>query len=171
MDDHKPMHDHKQTYQKPTEANSLAPGLVQYLDGSKLSERVGEAIRVTSVDEDGWPHAALLSVGEILAVDQKHLNFAVWSQSATTKNIERTGRVSLSLVHDGALWEVHLNAKRVAGERAGMKLAFFTAEVKNVRVHRVNYADVLTSVTYRLHDTESVVKRWDKQIEELRACA
>jgi flavin reductase (DIM6/NTAB) family NADH-FMN oxidoreductase RutF len=99
----------KETYKKPTEAHELSPGLVKYLDGSRLSERVGEAIRVTTVDEDGWPHAALLSVGEILAVDQKHLNFAIWANSKTTKNIERTGRISIAMVHEGALWEVNLN--------------------------------------------------------------
>ncbi len=165
------MTEQKETYKKPMEANELAPGLVQYLDGSKLSERIGEAIRVTTVDEDGWPHAAMLSVGEILAKDRRHLNIAIWANSKTTKNIERTGRISLAMVHEGALWEVHLNAKRITDKSADAKLAFFAAEVKNVRVHKVDYADVLTSVTYRLHEPASVVKRWDKQIEELRACA
>jgi len=89
----------------------------------------------------------------------------------TGKNIERTGQVSLTMVHDGALWEILLNAKRAAGEHAASKLAFFTATVKNVRVHKVDYAQVLTNITYRLNDPEAVVKRWDKQIEELRACA
>lgn len=164
------MEEHKETYKKPTEAHELSPGLVKYLDGSKLSERVGEAIRVTTVDEDGWPHAAMLSVGEILAIHPKHLNFAIWPHSKTTKNIERTSRISLAMVHEGALWEIQLNAKRVA-DKAETKLALFTADVKSVRVHKVDYADVLTSVTYRLHDPESVVKRWDQQIEQLRACA
>jgi len=165
------MEEHKETYKKPTQANELAPGLVQYLDGSKLNERVGEAIRITTVDEDGWPHAALLSVGEVLAVDARHIKFAIWPTSTTTKNIERTGRISLAMAHDGALWEIHLEAKRIPGERADMKLAFFTADVKSVRVHKVDYADVLKNVTYKLHDPATVVKRWDQQIKELRACA
>jgi hypothetical protein len=93
------MEEHKETYKKPTQANELAPGLVQYLDGSKLNERVGEAIRITTVDEDGWPHAALLSVGEVLAVDARHIKFAIWPTSTTTKNIERTGRISLALLY------------------------------------------------------------------------
>jgi hypothetical protein len=165
------MEEQKATYKKPTETNELAPGIVQYLDGLKLDDRIGEAIRVTTVDEDGWPHAAMLSVGEILAVDARHLVLAIWAHSKTTKNIERTGRISLALVHEGALWEIHLNAKKTAAEHAQDKLAIFAAEVKNVRVHKVDYADVLTSVTYRLHDKDAVVKRWDKQIEVLRACA
>src|SRR5471030_933498 len=107
------MNAHKEIYQKPKETDALPAGLVQYLDGSRLRERIGEAIRLSTVDEDGWPHAAMLSVGEILAVDSQHLNVAILSHSTTAKNIERTGRVSLTMVHDGALWEVHLNAKRV----------------------------------------------------------
>jgi hypothetical protein len=165
------MDEHKEIYQEPKETNALPQGLVQYLDGLRLNERIGEAISVSTVDEDGSPHAALLSVGEILAIDQRHLHFAIRPDSTTTKNIERTGRVSLAMVHGGVLWEIHLDAKRIAEDRAGMKLAFFTAKVKNVRVHRVDYADVVSSVSYRLHNPEGVVKRWEHQIEELRACA
>jgi Pyridoxamine 5'-phosphate oxidase len=152
-----------------TEQNALPSGLVSYLDGNKLNERVGEAIYVTTIDQDGWPHASLLSVGEIVAVDASHLNLAVYSKASTAKNIERNGKVSLSMVHDRALWEVILDAKLVSGPEAGAKLALFKAQVKNVRVHRVDYADVLSSVTYSLHDKAAVVDRWKSQIADLRA--
>jgi hypothetical protein len=165
------MQDNKRVYQKPTETNELPLALVKFLDGKQLVKGIGEAIRITTVDEDGLSRASLLSVGEVLAIDSRHLNFVMWPNSTSAKNITRTGHISLSMVYDKALWEVRLDAKPVKEEKTGSRLAFFRAEVKNVRVHRVDYADVLTSVTYSLHDPDGVIKRWEKQIEELRACA
>ena len=158
-----------ETHNKSTEQKTLPPELVGYLDGAKLSERVGEAIYVTTIDQDGWPHASLLSVGEILALDASHLNLALCSNGSPAKNIERNGKVSLSMVHGGALWEVILDAKPASGPEAGAKLAMFKAQVKKTRVHRVDYADVLSSVTYSLHDRAAVVDRWKRQIADLRA--
>jgi len=165
------MKDEIDTRPKPDHATELTPALVKYLDGLKLSERVGEAISISTVDADGWPHAAILSVGEVLAIDKQHLRFAIWAKSGTVRNIERTGLVSLALAHEGGLWEIHLKAKRIADQSDSPKLAFFNAEIKDVRIHKVDYADVMANVTYRLHEPEKVIKRWSKQIEELRTAA
>ncbi|WP_323494109.1 pyridoxamine 5'-phosphate oxidase family protein [Sphingomonas sp. 10B4] len=143
---------------------ALPQAIVDYLDGSKLNERVGEAISVTTIDADGCPHGSLLSVGEILAIDAQHLKIAVWAESTTARNLARDGRISLTLALDGGLWEVLLDAKPASGEA----LAMFTATVRKVRTHKVEYADVLTSVTYRLHDQAGVMARWERQIADLR---
>ena len=156
-------------HNKSTEQKALPAGLVTYYDGAKLSERVGEAIYVTTIDQDGWPHASLLSVGEILALDATHLNLAFCSNGSPAKNIERNGKVSLSMVHEGALWEIILDAKPVSGTEPGAKLVMFKAQVTKARIHRVDYADVLSSVTYSLHDKAAVIDRWKHQIADLRA--
>ena len=52
--------------------------------------------------------------------------------------------------------------------RGAEHLALFAAEVDGVRLHRASYADVLAGLTYRLHDTASVLARWKRQIDALR---
>jgi hypothetical protein len=50
-----------------TQFQELPAEVVQNLDGN-LKVRSGEAIQLLTVSEDGWPHAAQLSVGEFLAI-------------------------------------------------------------------------------------------------------
>lgn len=159
------------TYQPPRQVTELPPALLAYLDGNKLRERVGEAIRLTTVDDDGWPHAALLSVGEILAIGPRHLRFVIDPHSTTTKNIERTGRVTLTLVHEGGLWEIRLGTHRSGDAELGHNTAIFTANVELARIHEVPYADVVAGVTYRLKDPDTVIERWEHQIRALRAAS
>jgi hypothetical protein len=44
----------------------------------------------------------------------------------------------------------------------------FTALVEDVRQHRSHYADVVSGVTFRLHDRTAVLASWSRQIEMLR---
>ncbi len=111
----------------------------------------------------------MLSAGEILAVDPKRLRFVISPQSTTTKNIERTGRVTFALVHDHALWEIRLSAKRAGEGTVGYNTAIFAADVLSVRVHSVPYAEVTSGVSYRLKEPEVVLKRWVDQLKALHA--
>jgi hypothetical protein len=45
---------------------------------------------------------------------------------------------------------------------------YFTAVVEDVRQHRSHYADVVSGVTFRLHDPTAVLARWSRQIEMLQ---
>lgn len=157
-------------YHPPTEVPSVPPALREYLDGNDLRGRIGEAIGLTTVDAQGWPHAALISVGEIVAINQRQLRLVITPGSTTTQNIERTGRATLTLAHEGALWEIRLTARR-DGDAAGIghNSAIFAANVERVRVHQVPYADVRTGVSYTLKDADAVLKRWRQQILALRA--
>jgi len=156
--------------QKIPETQTQLPHiLVEYLDGTKLNDRVGEAICVTTVDSAGWPHTSLLSVGEILAIDPGHIRLATWKHSGTAANIAKTGRVSLVLARDHVLWEVFATTTRLTDTHDDQELALFSAAIVKVRAHWVDYAEVLTGVTYRLLDRVDIVKRWTSQITALRA--
>ena len=52
---------------------------------------------------------------------------------------------------------------------AGTPLAMFEAEVQETRTHAAPYADVTNGVTFRLHDPEAVLARWERQIAAMRA--
>lgn len=149
----------------------LPDAIVRDFDGEHLEARLSDAIRLSTVSEDGWPHAAQLSAGEILAVNASTLLIAVWPQSSTTRNLSRDGRLTLSLVHDGALLEIRARARALAQKQTALELSVFRVAIEAVTEHRAKYAEVLSGVTFRLYEPERVIARWREQIAMLRALA
>jgi hypothetical protein len=155
-------------YLEPKSTEGLSEKVVGYLSGEQLERRAGEAIRLSTVGEDGWPHAAQLSVGEILAISPIELLVAIWHGSHTAENLRRDGRVTLSLASEGALLEIRAKATLRAEHMTSSKLAVYSVAVERVNEHRSNYADVASGVTFRLHDPERTMKRWREQIAALK---
>lgn len=139
--------------------------LLDFLNGKDLDRKQSEAIRISTVDEQGWPHAALLSAGEVLALSPSEVAMLVYESSNTSRNLVRDGRLTLALPLDRGLCELRLRA--TAKSREGQHRCF-TAVVEDVRQHRSHYADVIAGVTFRLHEPDAVLARWSRQIELLR---
>lgn len=155
----------------PQPATQLPAALVREFDGDHLEARLADAVRLSTVSEDGWPHGAQLSAGEILAVNAATLLIAVWPHSSTTANLLRDARLTLSLVHDGALLEIRARAHAVAQRQTALELSVFRVEIESVTEHRAKYAEVLSGVTFRLYEPGQVLARWREQIAMLRAFA
>jgi hypothetical protein len=51
-------------------ANEIPTGVLNYLNGEDLLSKA-QALRLSTVDADGWPKAALLSAGDVLMVAPK----------------------------------------------------------------------------------------------------
>jgi len=97
----------------PRSLGRALPAVLQPLfDGQNLHSKVGETFLLLTTDTDGWPHMAMLSVGELLARDEHTLEAALWLHSTATRNLERTGRGVLAIVADGAGFYVRLLARR-----------------------------------------------------------
>jgi Pyridoxamine 5'-phosphate oxidase len=149
-------------------SRQLPPALQQYLDGTGLLGKT-QALRLATVDAAGWPHAALLSAGDALAVSAQKLRFALFAQSQTAANLARDGRLVLTLVLDRGLCEVRLQARRLAPDDG--PLALFEGTVEAVRHHAAPYADVTGGITFSLHQPDAVQARWQRQIAALKAAA
>ncbi|MCG5074530.1 pyridoxamine 5'-phosphate oxidase family protein [Paraburkholderia tagetis] len=150
------------------DARVLPPELVDALNGEHLEARANEAFRLSTVSADGWPHGAQLSVGEVLAIDAQTLLVAMWPRSNTAQNMLRDARLTLTLVHDGAMLEIRAHASLVAQHQTDLDLGVFRLRIERVDVHRAKYAEVLSGVTFRLHEREKVLARWREQIAMLR---
>jgi len=161
------MSDSDQIYQPPTWiATSFMPDEIRdFLNGDDLERKLSQAVRISTVSEDGWPHAAMLSAGEMLALDAFEVAMLLYDGSNTSRNLARDGRLTLTLPLDHGLCEMRLRA--IAKKRQGRHRCF-TALVEDVRQHQSRYADVVSGVTFRLHDPTSVLARWSRQIETLR---
>lgn len=160
------------TYLPPqvTTVKAVPSDVARYLNGADLLSK-SQALRLTTVDDAGWPHAALLSAGDAVALDNGRLRFALYPQSATTANLTRDGRLTVSLAVDGGLCELRLRANPLMHTSADVPLAFFEAEVETVRHHQAPYADLDHGVTFTLHDPQAVLARWIRQIAALRSAS
>ena len=150
------------------------PAVLQpLLDGSDLANRQGLTFLLLTNDESGWPQVAMLSVGEVVAVDPRTLRAALWLGSGTTRNLSRTGRGTLMLVADGNGYYVRVSARRGDDLDLGSdgRLAYFVLRIEDVQEDSADYAALTSGVTFRLKQPDQVVPRWQHTIDRLRAAS
>jgi hypothetical protein len=166
------MSDAAHTYVRPDTARTttLPAQVAGYLDGTDLLAKT-QALRISTVDAEGWPHASLLSAGDMLAMPSGRIRFVVFAQSTTTANLARDNRVAITLSLDGGMCELRMRCRRLAHASPDTPLALFEAEPVEVRMHKAPYATVSGGVTYALHEPQSVLQRWQKQIDAMRQAA
>lgn len=154
------------TYTPAREAGrQLPPALMQYLDGRDLPRKT-QALRLCTVDGDGWPRETLLSAGEMLAMSPQQLRFALFAQSTTAANLARDARVTLTVVLDDGLCQVRLAVRRLSPDDG--PLAAYEGTVDAVRLQSATYAGLDSGLVFRLHEPEAVLPRWQQQLAALR---
>src|SRR5713101_1628804 len=114
--------------------NELPATLLSLLDGRDLPARRGKAILITTVDAQGWAHPALLSYGEVVAVDARRLRLATYRSSNTTSNLRRSGHLTLCLIEAGMAYYLKTRALEKQGRPGLPGLARFEATVEQVLV-------------------------------------
>src|SRR5919202_5920624 len=95
--------------------NEIPAAIRPLFSGQDLAAREGLTFLLLSTTEDGWPHLAMLSVGEVLAVDDRRLKLALWRNSTAAGNLTRTERATLALVQGGAGYSIRLATARGPG--------------------------------------------------------
>jgi len=163
------MSDIAHMYRPPAVApeNNIPPEVAEYLDGTNLLSKT-QAVRVSTVDEQGWPHASLLSAGDMLAIPPARIRFLIFTESVTTRNLVRDGRVTATISFEGGMWELRFRARRIPEPSLEASLACFEATLETARFHAVTYASVISGVTFALNEPELVLSRWERQIRVLR---
>jgi hypothetical protein len=75
------------------------PGTVlARLSGRELEAVADQVIVACTVDERGFPHVALLSYFEVVAIDEGTLRIAIYGDSRSTANLRREKKLTLILV-------------------------------------------------------------------------
>src|SRR6202049_4655439 len=155
-----------QIYQPPTWiATSFMPDEIRdFLNGDDLERKLSQAVRISTVSEDGWPHAAMLSAGEMLALDAFEVAMLLYDGSNTSRNLARGGRLTLPLPLDHGLCEMRLrDSEETARATPLLHCVGGGCAAASVPLCRCRFG-----VTFRLHDPTSVLARWSRQIETLR---
>jgi hypothetical protein len=151
-------------------ANEIPAGVLNYLNGEDLLSKT-QALRLSTVDADGWPKAALLSAGDVLALPNGRIRLAIFANSGTAANLERDGRLILGMALDGGMCSLRMRARKCSQGMPELSLAFFEAEVERVRMHVAPYADVTSGISFTLHEPAAVLERWNREIAALLAAS
>lgn len=162
--------EHAYTPPQTAAAESTPDEVKRFLDGSDLLTKT-QALRLSTVDESGWPHASLLSAGDMLMLPSGRVRFVVFPESKTAANLMRDERITVTLSLDGGMCEVQMRARPLAHGSPDVPLTFFEAEVETVRIHKAPYATITSGITFALHEPEAVLPRWRRQIAALRSAS
>lgn len=152
---------------------SELPGpLRDLLNGHDLGSKVGHAFLLLTVDETGWPRAAMLSAGEVLATAPDEIMVALWPDSNSTANLSRAGEATLVAVVAPESYYIRLSAGRPRRIKAGtLEPVMFTCHVEEAMSDVVPYAKVREGIQFQLADGHEAptVKRWHATINAMRA--
>jgi hypothetical protein len=133
--------------------------------------QVGLTILVLTQLESGWPHLAMVSVGELVLAPDERLALALWPTSTCATNLARAGRATLAVVADGLAFSLRCHVDDefpiTAGEDPAMR--GFVLRVAAAIEDAAPYADLLSGVTYRLHDAQTTLVRWRRTRAALAA--
>jgi len=161
--------------------DALPPVLSRVLDGGQLRALPGFTLSLLSVDEAGYPHTTLLSLGEIVAMPrapaqlQDEVRFGLWPSSRAVINLERSQRGALTCVVEASFFQIQMARVRRLPDAIG--LACFAAQVERVEAQRVVYAELQSGITFAIaadapgFDAAELDARWAAQLAALRADA
>ncbi|MFP5163948.1 pyridoxamine 5'-phosphate oxidase family protein [Staphylococcus equorum] len=138
------------------------------LDGKYLDEKKDIAMMLQSITNEGYPHTAMVSVGEVVATDSEHIRIALWPNTQTANSLSEIGKASLVIVYNKKVFYFELDTKLlppISNEKfSRMRFDAFT---KNIKEDRAKYADITSGITVEMHESEEVLKRWKITIREL----
>lgn len=150
---------------------NLPAKLIALLSGEDLRPKLGTAFLLASAGEDGYPHPAIVTPGEIVAAGPNLLRLALYDGSTASRNLRARPTATLSLVHDGAAYYVKFNAREApSADPALANLAVFTLEPRHVLEDREAGAEVTSGIRFRdLAGEDALLARWTPIVGALRA--
>jgi hypothetical protein len=149
--------------------DQLPQEVLAAFDGSDLEAKIGPAYLLVSADADGAPRPCMLSAGEILATDDRHLRFGLWTGTHTSENLARGASVVFCFVAPGSVLYVR-GPVRALEPVAGVQLSRFELEVASVESDVHPGMPVTQTITFDVErDRSEVAASWERQIQALRA--
>ncbi|MEF2094623.1 pyridoxamine 5'-phosphate oxidase family protein [Bacillus sp. CFBP9009] len=138
------------------------------LNGKELVDKQHEAMMLLTISEEGWPHTAMISVGEIVAVSRTELRIGLWPDTSTTANVIRTHKATLVLFWKGKAQYIRLSLERLKElPYVQYKRVRFHAQIVEAREDMAKYAEIRSGIKIDLKNPKAVVERWSETIGDL----
>ena len=97
--------------------DELTEDLLGRLSGRDLESVADKVILVVTMDDARWPHPAMLSYFEVVALDQRNIRMATYTKSNTTKNMRNYGKATLLIIDERVAYYIKGRAREL---KAGM---------------------------------------------------
>lgn len=147
----------------------LQDDVLGQLNGDDLGGTIGFTVLLLTTTPDGWPHQAMLSLGEIVIVDPATIRLGLWASSTATENLVSRRRAMLSFVANARSYSIRVRARLIENvviEGAGRR-ACFVASVETVGIDMAPYATLESGVRYRLSAPSETLALWQRTRETL----
>lgn len=138
-------------------------------NGEQLESKVGLAYMLLTLDADLTPRPCMLSAGEILAVSDACLRFALWRGTRTSANLARGGPAVFCYVAPRTVFYLSGKAKKLGEAReAGAEL--FELVVENVDSDEHAGMPVTDTIRFEAESPplDEVLREWYARLEVLR---
>jgi hypothetical protein len=86
----------------------ISAELFEWLNGENLKDKKHEVMLLMTVMEDGCPHNAMISAGEVAAIDRNTSKDCIIAGTTTTENAKRSKKTVLVAVYKGKVHYVRL---------------------------------------------------------------
>lgn len=87
-------------------SRELPHDVYRRLNGEDLEGCAGKVILISTVDNNGWPHPAMLSYLEVVAKDRHNIRLATYKDSGTTNNMRQNGKLTMSIIDERCVYYV-----------------------------------------------------------------
>jgi hypothetical protein len=130
--------------------NALTEALLARLSGDDVSSQEGKIIPIFTVDENGWPHPALLSYYEVVAKSTTTMDMALWKDSSTAVNLRRSGKISLMISDKGVNFYLKGSVRELEREMSGApQVSRFRITTQQLLEDQEPNAEITGGLTYR----------------------
>ena len=111
----------------------LPVALVAALGVEHAIDRADRAMVICTVDEQGWPHPAMVSSLELVARDARNVRLALDGGSRSARNLRANGRLTLIVIEDATVFYIKGDVlERTASLAAVPAQAGFNVRVDSV---------------------------------------
>ncbi len=131
---------------------TLPQDLLDFLSATEPGEKFKQVILFSTTDEDGWPRHGLLSPHEVLAKDSKRILLLLYSNSHSTANLKRDGKIALVLVNPNMSYYVFCTARPLSPLADAPSETLFELTVERVLEDSLTTAKILTGITFEGYD-------------------
>lgn len=135
--------------------------LHELLDWDQLGEYEGFTLLLLTVRADRWPHLTILSLGEVVALDDRHARLALGQRSTAVRCMTRRGRATLAGVVGNESRSLRLLVYRPGDVPISdaITLARLAASAE-LATSDSRYAELLHGVRFKRHDVDTSIARW-----------
>lgn len=148
----------------------LSKELATLLDGRDLYNKQSIAMMLQSVNAEDYPHSAMISVGEIVAIDNTTLRLALWPKTQTTLSLLKRRKANLVIVYNQKVNYIELDVEPLnSNGNSTYDRTYFEATLKSIKEDVAKYATITSGITFKLNEPEEVVQRWETTIKDMKS--